>query len=44
MARKMAMIIWSMLSRDEEFDSTLMVDGGLKKKAASMRLAELAKT
>jgi transposase len=41
-ARKLATIIWTMLSKDEEFDSALMVDRGLMKKAASMRLAETA--
>jgi transposase len=41
-ARKMAVIIWNMLSKDEEFDSALMVDRSLMKKTASMRLAELA--
>jgi hypothetical protein len=35
-ARKMATIIWSMLSKGEEFDSALMIDRGLTKKAASM--------
>jgi transposase len=41
-ARKLATIIWHMLSKDEEFDSALMLDRDLEKKASSMRLAELA--
>jgi transposase len=40
-ARKLSTIIWSMLSKDEEFDSALMVDENLLKKAAAMRQAEL---
>ena len=36
-ARKLSTIIWTMLSRDEEFNSTLMIDKRLEGKAASMR-------
>jgi len=38
-ARKIAMIIWHMLSEDVEFDLTKMVDRKLAKKAESMRVA-----
>jgi transposase len=36
-ARKLAVIIWTMLSEDQEFDKTLMTDKGLIEKAAAMR-------
>ena len=39
-ARKVAVIIWHMLSEGKEFDVSLMVDRKLKKKAESMSAAE----
>jgi energy-converting hydrogenase Eha subunit H len=38
-ARKLATIIWTMLSRGECFNESLMTDQGLKEKAVSMREA-----
>jgi energy-converting hydrogenase Eha subunit H len=38
-ARKLATIIWTMLSRGERFNESLMTDQGLKEKAVSMREA-----
>ena len=38
-ARKLSTIIWCMLSSDQEFDSSLMIDKKLMKKADSMRSA-----
>ena len=35
--RKIAVVIWNMLSRDEEFDLTKMVDKKLAKKCESMK-------
>jgi transposase len=35
-ARKVAVIIWHMLSRNEEFNAALMIDGKLKEKAEAM--------
>jgi transposase len=40
-ARKLSTIIWSMLSKDEQFNVALMVDGGILKNAAAMREAVL---
>ena len=40
-ARKLATIIWHMLSEDEEFDASLMVDRKLAKKAVAMQEASV---
>jgi hypothetical protein len=36
-ARKLAVIIWHMLTNDEEFNTAYMIDGKLAKKAVAMR-------
>ena len=38
-ARKLSRIIWCMLTADEPFDPSLMIDARLNKKADSMRAA-----
>jgi hypothetical protein len=44
MARKLAVIIWTMLSRGEGFDEAQMRDGKLAAKAGSMREAGARRT